>query len=75
MHFHFLTDDCSGLPLLPELCSTVCHVEQTKILEPTHPALRTWVVSGHVQWQTEGLGKDGERKGWLVLVLAVAVIC
>lgn len=62
MHFHLPIDDCSSLPFLPKLHSTVCHVEQSKILELTHPLLRTWVVSGHVQWQTEGLGKDGEKR-------------
>lgn len=62
LHFHLLIDECSGLPLLPKLHSTVWHVEQSEILEPTRPALGTSVVSGHVQWQTEGLGKDGEKR-------------
>lgn len=62
MHFHFLIDDCSGPPFLTKLCSTVCHIEQIKILEPACPGWRTWVLSGHVQWQTEGLGKDVEKR-------------
>lgn len=62
MHFYLLINNYRVLSLLPKLCSTVCHVEQSKILEITRPTLRTWVVSGHVQWQTESLGKGGKKR-------------